>query len=320
MPPSRPDDPFDDVGGDPEHVGSRPDGERGWRHPSEVAMQARQQQDRARPRRIAAVAALALGGALIAVGVALGWGWVPSSDEQAAGGGGDPSAVVSLTLVSAGGTSARTGVLIGSDDQIVTRAEGVDTGTQVWVAVTGREPLLARLVGADPDHGVVLLRVDSPVGRTVELADEPDVGDRLVVYSASVAEQRAQRWSTSVAAADVDEVQADGTRRRGMFLADGGSGAVTASSVAVAGITGEQTSATTGTDGVVYDEDGRLVGVVVSERTGSGDLVFTSAEDLAVVVDRLSSVSAQQSTPDPGGPPIEPSPPTTGTFVGTGGG
>jgi len=291
VPPADPDDPFDDRvdgwGDGWDDGGSRPEGERGWRHPSEIAMQARQQEDRARPRRIAALAFLALGGAIVAIGVALGWGWVPSGQDETAGGGADPTAVVSLTLVSDAGTTTRTGVVVGRDDRIVTRSAGLDPETQVWVAVSGREPMLARLAGEDPETGLSVLEVDSPVGRTCELADEPDVGDELVVWSAAVAERRPERRATSVEATDVDELQVDGTLRRGLFLASDATGPTTPTLAAAA--TDER--AAEGADGVVYDDSGRLVGVVVSRRTGTGHLVVSSATDLVAAVDRLDAAT-----------------------------
>lgn len=297
MPPADPDEPFDDRvdgwGDGWGDGGSRPEGERGWRHPSEIAMQARQQEDRARPRRIAALAFLALGGAVVAIGVALGWGWVPSGQGETADSGADPTTVVSLTLVSDAGTTTRTGVVVGRDDRIVTRSAGLDPDTQVWVAVSGREPMLARLAGEDPETGLSVLEVDSPVGRTCELADEPDVGDELVVWSAGVAERRPERRVTSVEATDVDELQVDGTLRRGLFLASAGAGPTTPTLAAAA--TDERDAE--GADGVVYDNSGRLVGVVVSRRTGTGHLVVSSATDLLEAVDRLDAAASGDVAP-----------------------
>jgi hypothetical protein len=302
VPPADPDDPFDDrvdgwVDGW-DDGGSRPDGERGWRHPSEIAMEARQQEDRARPRRIAALAFLVLGGAVVAIGVALGWGWVPAGQDETADGGADPAAVVSLTLVSDTGTTTRTGVVVGRDDRIVTRSAGLDTDTQVWVAVSGREPMLARVAGSDPELGLSVLEVDSPVGRTCDLADAPDVGDELVVWSAAVAERRPERRATSVEATDIDELQVDGTLRRGLLLTSGETSPATPT-LAVAGRDGRapEENAPEGADGVVYDDAGRLVGVVVSRRTGTGHLVVSSATDLVAAVDRLDAATPADVTP-----------------------
>jgi hypothetical protein len=297
VPPADPDDPFDDrVDGWVDgwnDGGSRPDGERGWRHPSEIAMQARQQEDRARPRRIAALAFLVLGGAIVAIGVALGWGWVPAGEDETADSGADPAAVVSLTLVSDTGTTTRTGVVVGRDDRIVTRSAGLGPDTQVWVAVSGREPMLARVAGDDPELGLSVLEVDSPVGRTCELAEAPDVGDELVVWSAAVAEQRPERRATSVEATDVDELQVDGTLRRGLFLTSD----ETSPATPTLAVAGTDVLAPEAADGVVYDDTGRLVGVVVSRRTGSGHLVVSSVADLAATVDRLDATASANVTP-----------------------
>jgi hypothetical protein len=287
VPPADADEPFDDRVDGWDDGGSRPDGERGWRHPSEIAMEARQQEDRARPRRIAALAFLVLGGAVVAIGVALGWGWVPAGEDETADGGADPGAVVSLTLVSDTGTTTRTGVVVGRDDRIVTRSAGLDPDTQVWVAVSGREPMLARLAGNDPELGLSVLEVDSPVGRTCELADAPDVGDELVVWSAAVAERRPERRTTSVEATDVDELQVDGTLRRGLFL----TAAEANSATPTLAVAGPAENAPEGADGVVYDDAGRLVGVVVSRRTGTGHLVVSSATDLVATVERLDAAT-----------------------------
>ena len=284
-------------------------------------MQVRQQEDRARPRRIAALAFLVLGGVVLAVGVALGWGWVPATQDETADGGADPAAVVSLTLVSDTGTSTRTGVVVGRDDRIVTRATGLGPETQVWVAVSGREPMLAEVSGTDPELGLSVLTVDSPVGRTCELADAPDVGDELVVWSAAVAERRPERRSTSVEATDVEEVQVDGTIRRGLLLASDGPDPSTPTLAVAAAATPGGVAADVA-DGVVYDGAGRLVGVVVSRRTGTGHLVVSSAADLLAVVDRLDAAAADSGAADGGGVDggaVDPAPADPVTVAGPGG-
>ena len=270
-------------------------------------MQSRAEEDRARRRRIPALLVAGLGAAVLAAGIAMGWGWVPTREDRAADDA-PPADVVPLVLVSAGGTATRSGVVVGRDGLIVTRATGVDQATEVWVLATGRAPVRAEVAGEDPSLGVVVLDPPAEVGRPAEATATPEVGDDVVVFTASGAEQAPLWWSASVSATDVEERLTDGTVRRQLIVlrptGPGSSGAPAAADAP--GSTTDPVDRTSGRDGVVYDERGRFVGLVVSQRTGSGEVVVARSRAIEPAVETVRSVpsipgSRLAATTEPGG-------------------
>ncbi|MFZ4667917.1 MAG: hypothetical protein ACOYML_01370 [Microthrixaceae bacterium] len=300
MHPSDPGDPADDDLGP-----TSPAAPRQWMHPSEVAMQARDQHDRARPRRRAAVGFVLLGGAIVAVGVVLGWGWVSTGGptEQIAS---RPDGLVALTLVSAQGTSSGSGVVVGDESHVAVRASALEPDTQVWVTPVGSEPQLAALVGRDDAMDVAVLVVRIPVGRPGELAAEPTVGEELVVAQARGAEQPPTQWMADVRATDVGGAQR-GTESGDMFLTEGHRSLPGASAGATLASTTAAAPARTLVDGVVFDRRGRFAGLVVSQRTATGELLVVPSRSVADTVTRAARVTAPTaatgtSTPtQPGG-------------------
>ncbi len=257
-------------------------------------MQHRAEEDRARRRRIPALVVCGVGAVVLAAGVAMGWGWVPSPDERATDAAPPPD-VVPLVMVSDNGTANRSGVVVGRDGLIVTRATGVDAGAEVWVLAAGREPVRADVARVDGALGVAVLDPPVDVGRPSESTAAPEVGDRVVVYTASGAEQAPLQWSASVTATGVDERLTDGTTRRQLILLRPSGGPPA----------GDDPASST-LDGVVYDDRGRFVGLVVSERTGSGDLVVARSRELTPAVESVAEDTGDTSaklaaTTQPGG-------------------
>lgn len=267
-------------------------------------MQARDQHDRDRPRRRAAVAFVLLGGAIVAVGVALGWGWVPTG-EPGASVAARPDALVSLTLVSAQGTSSGSGVVVGDESHVAVRASALEPDTQVWVTPVGSEPQLAALVSRDDAMDVAVLVVRIPVGRPGELAAEPTVGDELVVAQARGAEQPPAQWLADVRATDVAGAAARTPDSAARFLTEGHRSISGSTAGATLASTTAGPAARTIVDGVVFDRRGRFAGLVVSQRTTTGELVVVPSRAVAGTVTRAARAAASPA----GSPSTAPMPP-----------
>jgi len=298
MHPSDPGDPADDDLGP-----ASPAAPRQWMHPSEVAMQARDQHDRDRPRRRAAVAFVLLGGAIVSVGVVLGWGWV-STSEPSESTASRPDALVALTLVSAQGTSSGSGVVVGDESHVAVRASALEPDTQVWVTPVGSEPQLAALVSRDDVTDVAVLIVRIPVGRPGELAAEPAVGDELVVAQARGAEQPPTQWIADVRAIDVGSGAARGPTAGEMFLAEGHRALPGSVSGATLVSTTAATSANSVVDGVVFDRQGRFAGLVVSQRTSTGELLVVPSRTVASTVTRAARAASAPTAIPNSAPPV----------------
>lgn len=260
-------------------------------------MQARDQHDRARPRRRAAFGFVLLGGAIVAVGVVLGWGWVSTGEptEQVAS---RPDGLVALTLVSAAGTSSGSGVVVGDESHVAVRASALDPDTQVWVTPVGIEPQLASLVSRDDVMDVAVLVVRVPVGRPGELAAAPSVGDELVVAQARGAEQPPMQWMADVRATDVAAGTARSSGAAELFLTEGHRALPGATTGAALASTTAASAARTLADGVVFDRRGRFAGLVVSQRTSTGELVVVPSRSIADTVTRAArAVTPPAATP-----------------------
>lgn len=272
-------------------------------HPSELAMQHRVEVDRSRRRRFPALALIGLGAAVLAGGVVLGWGWVPAVDQTATPPE-PPSNIVPVVLVNGSGTTTQSGLVVGDDGMIVTRSATLDPSTEVWVLAAGRNPVRAEVAGTDESLGIAVVDPASAIGKGSDQSARVRVGDTVVVYSATGPEQAPVTVAAEVTAVGVDEQLADDTVRQDLVLLQQIRGAADDAG------DGPRATSSDGSchDGVVYDQAGRLVGMVVSRRVGSGDIVVARSRSLEPSVAEMQSLRASDdnqtrfaATTEPGG-------------------
>ena len=243
-----------------------------------------------------------LGGAIVAIGVVLGWGWVSTGDPSGTAAG-RPAGLVSLTLVSGQGTTSGSGVVVGDESHVAVRASALEPDTQVWVTPVGREPQLAALVSRDDAMDIAVLVVRIPIGRPGELSAVPTVGDELVVAQARGAEQPPVQWTADVRATDVAGGSSRGAAGSGLFLTEGHRTVTGSTSGATLASTTAAAAPRTIVDGVVFDRRGRFAGLVVSQRTATGELLVVPSRSVASTVTNAARAASPPAAPPATTPP-----------------
>lgn len=255
------------------------DGGRAWRHPSEVGLATRGRADRRRSSLVAG--GIVLGGlGLLAVGLLLGGesrsgpiDTTGESIERAA------ASLAAVTVVDPSGASHRaTAVALDPGGHLVLHSSSVEDASEVWARTPDGSVVAAELVGADDATSVAVLRLAGPAPATARIATEmPGDDDALHLL------QRG-RSGLRIATATMDR-RADPVRLVGLDLPEATTGAGWSVLVDGSGeladgtgsgsdpaVTPASSSAVGGASSgsaVAVDEEGRVVGIVEVEASGS---------------------------------------------------